>query len=92
MPVSSDSYQIEVNQASRCSPLVCMNSARFRFSRANSCTTRMPVMVSWRWALMRAILSRTVRNASRTFQRNTIAAPAIAGTTAIAHAASRQLR
>ena len=79
-----------MNQASRCSPLVRMNSAKFRSSRANSWTTRMPVIVSCRCALMRAILSRTTRNASRTFQRNTIAAPAMTGTTAIAHAASRQ--
>src|SRR3990172_2330975 len=49
----------------------------------------MPVTVSWIVALMRASRTRVVRKASRTFKRNTKAAPASTGTTAKVTSASR---
>ena len=56
--------------ASRCRRSISSNRSKFSRSRRNSCTVDIPVMFSWRKALIRAIQPRTMRYDSRTFRRN----------------------
>ena len=81
MENSAESYQMLFCHASRWSPLSTSKSRWLRSSRANSCTTFIPVTVSWMFALMRASRTRVTRKASRTLSRKTTIAIASTGTT-----------
>ena len=59
-------------------------------SRRNSCTVDIPVMFSWRNALIRAIQPRTRLYESRTLRRNHWVTSTMSGSTENATSASRQ--
>ena len=66
------------------------NFAKLSGSRLKSCTVAMPVMFSWRNALIRAMRPRTTRYDSRTLRRNHCVTSTMSGSTEKATSASRQ--